>query len=426
LVKIFAGRSILLKRRILVLCHFLLLVSGIQYHSFAQVDNSNDSISRLFSMAGFENVKSAIDESKLIVAFENRRYRSQARGLAEVLKIISNSASVPLNTEIFLILLHQEVPMVMVNLVLQDYEDFVNNENGTSLFADSVKITLEFESVWEQIKSKERLNSSNFKSDIVVIPQFRAQFGKFTHPVESSINVIPEYNLLLNKGLSFKAQLIIPVYNDLDEEGDLVRPGIIALNQFVRLKDDVFFDVTVGCFDKNRAGGNFELKKYFSNGRLSLGANVGYTTDYSYTGIKTDYLVDENFLTALLSADYRYEPYDLTGRIQAGNFLYNELGVRCDLLRQFREVTIGFFVLATESELNGGFNFSIPIPPRKYSKPKYFRVSPTEKFSFEYRAKGYPTSGTMYNTENELFRSMSEFNPDYLKKNFLLEIKKYY
>jgi len=415
-----------LKRRILVLCHFLLLVSGIQYHSFAQVDNSNDSISRLFSMAGFENVKSAIDESKLIVAFENRRYRSQARGLAEVLKIISNSASVPLNTEIFLILLHQEVPMVMVNLVLQDYEDFVNNENGTSLFADSVKITLEFESVWEQIKSKERLNSSNFKSDIVVIPQFRAQFGKFTHPVESSINVIPEYNLLLNKGLSFKAQLIIPVYNDLDEEGDLVRPGIIALNQFVRLKDDVFFDVTVGCFDKNRAGGNFELKKYFSNGRLSLGANVGYTTDYSYTGIKTDYLVDENFLTALLSADYRYEPYDLTGRIQAGNFLYNELGVRCDLLRQFREVTIGFFVLATESELNGGFNFSIPIPPRKYSKPKYFRVSPTEKFSFEYRAKGYPTSGTMYNTENELFRSMSEFNPDYLKKNFLLEIKKYY
>ena len=426
MVKIFAGRSILLKRRILVLCHFLLLVSGIQYHSFAQVDNSNDSISRLFSMAGFENVKSAIDESKLIVAFENRRYRSQARGLAEVLKIISNSASVPLNTEIFLILLHQEVPMVMVNLVLQDYEDFVNNENGTSLFADSVKITLEFESVWEQIKSKERLNSSNFKSDIVVIPQFRAQFGKFTHPVESSINVIPEYNLLLNKGLSFKAQLIIPVYNDLDEEGDLVRPGIIALNQFVRLKDDVFFDVTVGCFDKNRAGGNFELKKYFSNGRLSLGANVGYTTDYSYTGIKTDYLVDENFLTALLSADYRYEPYDLTGRIQAGNFLYNELGVRCDLLRQFREVTIGFFVLATESELNGGFNFSIPIPPRKYSKPKYFRVSPTEKFSFEYRAKGYPTSGTMYNTENELFRSMLEFNPDYLKKIFLLEIKKYY
>jgi len=415
-----------LKRRILVLCHFLLLVSGIQYHSFAQVDNSNDSISRLFSMAGFENVKSAIDESKLIVAFENRRYRSQARGLAEVLKIISNSASVPLNTEIFLILLHQEVPMVMVNLVLQDYQDFVNNENGTSLFADSVKITLEFESVWEQIKSKERLNSSNFKSDIVVIPQFRAQFGKFTHPVESSINVIPEYNLLLNKGLSFKAQLIIPVYNDLDEEGDLVRPGIIALNQFVRLKDDVFFDVTVGCFDKNRAGGNFELKKYFSNGRLSLGANVGYTTDYSYTGIKTDYLVDENFLTALLSADYRYEPYDLTGRIQAGNFLYNELGVRCDLLRQFREVTIGFFVLATESELNGGFNFSIPIPPRKYSKPKYFRVSPTEKFSFEYRAKGYPTSGTMYNTENELFRSMLEFNPDYLKKIFLLEIKKYY
>lgn len=426
MVKIFAGRSNFLKRRIIVLCHFLLLVSGIQYHTLAQETNTSDSISRLISDGGFENVRAVVDESKLIVAFENRRYRSQARGLAEVLKTISNSGCLKENAEIYLILLHQKVPMVMVNLVLKDYQNFVKPESDDISFSDSINITLEFESVWGEIKSAERLNSSNYKSDIVIIPQFRAQFGKFTHPVESSINLIPEYNMSLSKGLSFKAQLIVPVYNDLDEEGDLVRPGLIALNQIVRLKDDVFFDVTVGCFDKNRAGGNFELKKYFSNGRLSIGANVGYTTDYSYTGVATDYLVDENYLTALLSADYRYEPYDLTGRVQAGNFLYNKLGVRCDLLRQFREVTIGFFVLATESDLNGGFNFSIPIPPRKYTRPKYLRVRPAEKFSYEYRAKGYPTSGTMYNTENELFKLMSEYNPDFLKRNILFEIKKYY
>lgn len=422
--KIFAGRSSFLKRRIIVLCHFLLLVSGIQYHTFAQETKSVDSISRLLSDDGFENVSAVINESKLIIAFENRRYRSQARGIAEVLKIISNSGVIKENSEMYMILLHQNVPMVMVNLVLRDYQNFVKPENNDFSFTDSIIITLEFESIWGELKSAERLNSSNYKSDILIIPQFRAQFGKFTHPVESSINLIPEYNISLSKGLSFKAQLIVPVYNDLDEEGDLVRPGIIALNQFVRLKDDVFFDVTVGCFDKNRAGGNFELKKFFSNGRLSIGANVGYTTDYSYTGVKTDYLVDENYLTALLSADYRYEPYDLTGRVQAGNFLYNELGVRCDLLRQFREVTIGFFVLATESELNGGFNFSIPIPPRKYTRPKYFRVRPAEKFSYEYRAKGYPTSGIMYNTENELFKLMSEYNPDFLRKNILFEFKK--
>lgn len=415
-----------MKHRIIVLCHFLLLVTGIQNHTFAQETISSDSISKILSDNGFENVKAVIDESKLIAAFENRRYRSQARGLAEVLKTISNSGCIKENSEIYLILLHQNVPMVMVNLVLRDYQNFVKSENSDFSFTDSIKITLEFESIWGELKSAERLNSSNYKSDILIIPQFRAQFGKFTHPVESSINLIPEYNLSLSQGLSFKAQLIVPVYNDLDEEGDLVRPGIIALNQFVRLKDDVFFDVTVGCFDKNRAGGNFELKKFFSNGRLSIGANVGYTTDYTFTGVKTDYLVDENYLTALLSADYRYEPYDLTGKVQAGNFLYNELGVRCDLLRQFREVTIGFFVLATESELNGGFNFSIPIPPRKYTRPKYFRVRPAEKFSYEYRAKGYPTSGTMYTTENELFRLMSEYNPDFLKRNILFEIKKYY
>ena len=89
------------------------------------------------------------------------------------------------------------------------------------------------------------------------------------------MNLIPEYNLLIARGLSFKAQMIVPVYNDfnkdrlayhdLDEEGSMIRPGLISLTQFLRLDDEVFVTATAGFFDKNRAGANFEMKKYFAN-----------------------------------------------------------------------------------------------------------------------------------------------------------------
>jgi hypothetical protein len=400
-------------------------VSGFHNFVFAQEFNSADSISKILSDEGFENVRTKIIGSDLMVAFENRRYRSQARGLAAALKTISHTGYFGKDFKINIVLLHQEVPMVLVTLKFDDYQNFINDVEGTIGFDESVGISFDYEGIWEKISSGVQLNNSNYKSDFVVIPQFRAQFGKFTHPVESNINLIPEYNVSVSRGLSIKAQMIIPVFNELDKESNVLRPGIISVNQFIRLKDDVFFAATAGFFDKNRAGGNFEMKKYFDNGRFSFGADVGYTTDYTYTGINTEYLVDQNFLTALLVCEYRYEPYDLTGRLQAGNFLFNQLGVRFDLSRQFGEVNIGFFAIATESDVNGGFNFAIPLPPRKYSKPKYLRIRPVDKFSWEYRAKGLITSGTMYNTEYDLFNLMSEFNPDYIKRNFLLEIKKY-
>ncbi len=421
--------------KVLVLCHFVLIVSGFFNYSTAQVPSLSDSITTFLSNEGFENVRTKIDGSDLVVAFENRRYRSQARGLADVLRCISHSANIAADTRILLLVLHQEVPMLLVTVGFDAYNKFVDDFPDSIPFTDSLNVTMDYDLVWEKISAITSSNQSKFKSDISVIPQFRGQFGDFNYPIRANINIIPEYNLLITRGLSLKAQMIIPVYNDfnkdrlvyhdLDEEGDMIRPGVISLTQFLRLDDEVFVTATAGFFDKNRAGANFEMKKYLATGKISLGANVGYTTDYTYTGVKTDYLVDENYLTAFLSAEYRYEPYDLVGGLHIGKYLYNEMGVRMDLMRQFREVNVGFFVLATESELNGGFNFSIPIPPRKYSKPKYFRIRPTEKFTWEYRAKGLPTTGTMYNTENELFRLMIEFNPDYIKRNLLLDIKKY-
>ena len=269
-------------------------------------------------------------------------------------------------------------------------------------------------------------NRSRFKPDIVVIPQLRTQFGNFDNPVQSNINLIPELNLQIAKGLTFKGQYIFPVQNDyfFDEEGKTMRPGNITLNHFMRLNDDFYVNTTVGLFNKNRAGLNLEIRKIFSDGKFSIGANLGLTTGYSYTGYQTVYLDYEQYLTALLELEYRYVPFNLTGMLQAGNFLYNSLGARINVLRQFGEVNVGFFMLITEDVFNGGFMIGIPLPPRKYTKLKYARIRPSHRFNWEYRAKGFPTSGAMYNTGHDLFVTFLDLNPNQIKSQIILHLNK--
>jgi len=203
-----------------------------------------------------------------------------------------------------------------------------------------------------------------------------------------------------------------------------VRPGNITLNQFVSLSDNFYLNVTGGFFDKNRAGLNFDVKKAFIEGRVEVGANIGFTGYYSYTGIQTEFYDKQKYLTVLLNTQYRYNPYDLLIRLEIGNYLYNVPAVQFEVLRQFGEVEIGFFAFATKDDYDGGFRFSIPIPPGKYTKLNWFRVRPSKAFSWRYRAKGFPQNGVTYNTGYNLTDELMDYNPDFVKKRLIIEINK--
>jgi len=410
-----------MKRWIFVLCNLFLILSGTLQNVKAQDNQVLDSISILLVNEGFENVTVATENDKLYIGYENRRYRLGSRGMAELLVTLSNSGIVAGNKELNIVLLDQKTPIILVKVLKDDVVNYLTGNLSVADFRSKVNVSYECEDIYSRIAKLRSTNHSEFKADVKIIPQVRTLFGDFDNPVQSNINLIPDYNTVISKGLSIKAQLILPIQNDFyfDEEGKKVRPGIISINQFVRLKDDFFLNLTAGFFDKNRAGGNFEMKKIFANGKFALGGEIGYTTDYSFTGLTTEYFEDENYLTALASFEYRYHPYDLTGRIQLGNFLFNDQGVRFDVFRQFGEVNIGFFAFMTDEVFNGGFRFSIPIPPRKYTKIKYIRVRPDEKFSWAYKAKGFPRAGAYCNTGYNLSESMVEFNPEFFKEQLI-------
>lgn len=305
------------------------------------------------------------------------------------------------------------------------YRDFVSEKFTPDEFLEVLEVSAdnpEFEKFKAPLKNK-----SQFKADIAIGPQVKAQFGNFDRPVQANINLVPELNSLLAKGLFLKTQMILPVYNNylIPEQAETeVRPGILALNQIIRLEDHVFFSASAGFFTQDRAGIDLELKKYFSDGRFAIGLNTGYTVYHAFVPRQIEYFEDDSYFTGVFSAEYRFSNYDLTTRILAGNFLYNDIAARFDILRQFGEVNIGFFAsVSKSSEVNGGFNFSIPLPPGKFMKFRYLRLRQTKYFSWEYRAKGFVKSASTYDTGNELYEVMLEYNPVFFKKRLIKELQ---
>lgn len=83
-------------------------------------------------------------------------------------------------------------------------------------------------------------------------------------------------------------------------------------------------------------------------------------------------------------------------------------------MRQFREVDFGFFLLRSAAETNTGFYFSVPIFLRKHLAPRRVRIRTADYFSWEYFYKGFPESGTRYQTGNSLNDFMKRLHPDYV------------
>ena len=80
------------------------------------------------------------------------------------------------------------------------------------------------------------------------------------------------------------------------------------------------------------------------------------------------------------------------------HLLAGDIGVRADMTRHFRRTSIGFYIMKNDYDnLDGGFHFSILIPPMKY-KRKRVRVTPAKYFNMEYKAAGLFYNGKSYKT----------------------------
>jgi hypothetical protein len=368
---------------------------------------------------GFENVAVVVEDRQVLVTYENRLYRYEVRAVKEILKIVLPLAQEV--TSITLIPQYRKIPLIAITLPVEEAIVLSNGHTSPATSFFTVEVALEVDPIWQKLQATPKANSSLRKLDLVAHPQFIAQFGDYSEIVRAQINLAPEMTTSLWNGMSLSAQVIIPLQNEFEEEGNYWRPGLMTVNQILRLPQNTFASITIGYFTQDRYGADLEAQKYFFNGRASVGANVGYTGYASYFKGKWKYSRFD-FPTALVNSEYRFARLDLTFRAMYGKFLYQDKGWRWEILRQFREVDIGFFAINTTTGTNLGFNFSMPIFPPKHLPAGVVRVRTANYFPWEYRYWGIwesGASGYRYNTGNRLDDFMKRLHPDYVKNQLL-------
>ncbi len=368
---------------------------------------------------GYENISVGLRNDTLFIVYENRVYRWEAMAMVDIIE-----SAMPLikNNEIVcLICLKRGIPVISGILSKAHYLKYIRGETTQDEFSASVQINYDV----SQCKKNAGDNPSFNKFDIIVHPQIHAQFGNFSDPLKSQVNIAPAMNISFWKGMNITTQVIFPLQNDLDKEGDNIRPGLLTINQTLRLPSAIFSSITVGYFTKNRYGIDIETRKFTNNGKISLSIRCGYTGNASVLAGRWTYS-EVDLFTWFADAGYRYAEYDLTIKAGYGRFMDKDEGWRFDIYRQFGEVNIGFYAINSGDVLNGGFNFSIPIPPRRYSTKHLLRIWPASSFAWEYRAKGLPEKGKIYETDNGMEEYLNNLNPDYIKKQIINKLAIYH
>jgi hypothetical protein len=403
-------------RRIFFFCYILAVNNFI--YGFDDSTAKANIISKLVN-SGFENIFVKIDRQRVIIAYENRVYRFDVEAIKEILKI----AVTELNDQQKIILIPQnrKIPIVSIETSVADCKEYFSSASSGKEFASKLKIDFNTDILFNEINKSELENSSSFRFDVALKPQLKFEFGPYEKPVISQINIVPELKTSWWKGMNFNYELIVPIVNEFGTSEDSVRPGIVALNQVLRLPSDFFVSSSFGLFTQNRFGLDLDLKKYFMNGDFSLGLNFGLTSFVAFSGM-TKILYNEAYKwNGSISMEYRIPEYDLTLGLMAGRFLMGDDSFRLDVSREFGEIEIGFFAIRSTTGIsNGGINITIPLFPANYWNPSFVRLKSNENFTWSYLVKTNPDQlvGLRYNTDNRIGTYTKKLNPNFIKNYF--------
>ena len=368
---------------------------------------------------GFENIRIKIENTRILISYENRVYRFEVEALSEVLKIV-----VPLiddREELILIPLNRKIPIIKFLSGLENCRAFLANKINAQQFIEDADIKMDIDRDYNLLLDESEFNSSNFRFDLVIKPAMSFEFGPYSDPVLAQINLAPDIRTSFWKGMRLSYEAIFPLWNELGSRGDSIRTGMVTINQTFRLAKAFFISTSTGIFSGNRYGLDLEAKKYFADGDFSLGANFGITSFIDFSGMTRILYSDQFIVTGSISAEYRVEKYDLTLGASIGRYLQKDNSIRFDINREFSEIEIGFFAIRSfKGVTNGGFTLTIPLFPSKYWNPSFARIKVAENYSWSYVVKSNTNDliGQRYNTGSRISSFIEKLNPSFVKNTF--------
>ncbi|MDX1754304.1 MAG: YjbH domain-containing protein, partial [Salinimicrobium sediminis] len=214
-------------------------------------------------------------------------------------------------------------------------------------------------------------------------PDFSARFGYYSDPFQIKFNLILDSRIYLAPGLSLQTGVAFPVKNNLDAQDTKLRLAPSMLHYFAQPVNSHFVTLSLGSFYYDRYG--FDLQYRYNNlsSPWSFGLETGLTGFYWMTS-GSIYSEDVNTLHAIADVEYRLPIENLNLKLSAGKFLFEDVGARVDLIRQFGTVDLGLHISATDAGVTGGFQFAFSFWPGTIVRTKKLELRTTEEFRWEY------------------------------------------
>lgn len=401
-------------------------------------DQTNPQVSLVNALVadGFENVGVYQKGKNVYVFFENRRYRWEIDGLSRVLKKAEDSFSD--SVDIHLVPMYQRVSVSMVSIAAKSRQTIPREPDIQSTSVPGLVAGMNTDSLGLIRKEVKLQNNSFGRIDLTFLPGLRIQLGNPSQPFEWMISISPILQTSLWKGNLVSIQAMIPLHNELQYQYE-GKPRIEAatINQLFRLPGNIFVYGSGGVFgfmNKNgpnnyfqRYGVNGDFRKYFFNGRLGLGMTAGYTGLISFYDRYLHYYPTDTKMNYEIHAEYRNPRFDFTTRLSAGKYLYDDHAVKIEIARQFRELSLAFYLIKSDMKTPGekgtvgGFAVNIPIAPKKSFKPAAFRVNLAKYFNFEYRLRNADPIATSFHINSDWNYTFRNLNPDFIEKNLPLQ-----
>lgn len=224
---------------------------------------------------------------------------------------------------------------------------------------------------------------SGYRWSFRIQPDLAARFGNKERPFEIRTHLILDTRVFLLPGLSVQTGLLIPIQNNLDNRGMHLRMAPSHLHYFWNDRMPHFLGIAVGTFYNDRYGIDLQYRYDKLDRPWSWGLELARTGFYLLPPWQI-YSEGINDMMALADVQYRWGAQDLTFKVTGGQFLYQDRGVRGDLIRQYGGVDLGLFAAVTRAGIAAGFNFTFPLFPGKLVRGENWELRTTEAFQWEY------------------------------------------
>ncbi len=402
-------------KKIFISCYFILLL---QLGVTGQ--NNAPSIAQKLINIGFENIRIKPSKDTLFISIENNIYRYNIEAIRTAIDTITFYTTD--YKQLYLYYSEHDIPRILIKISSEDWGNFNKGKTSVETTSNILEIDyVDYGKIFDLYQSPP-INPTINKINFIIYPQFALQNVLIRQIYEVQLNIAPAFEVSLWEGMLFTGQVIFPLKNELGYEGDFIRPGFVTLSQEFLLTRRWFGRFVIGNFNANRYGADLSFTHPINN-QWEISLNIGLTGSSYFYEDRWDN-GEINTFTWQAGIQYFYPKYNLELDLRYGHYLNKDDGFRFDCTRHFKSKTIGFYAMYTGGEINGGFHFSIPLPPRKRKRRNALNLTLPKFFDWEYNAGTEFYYGRYYETRPNENHSERWLNPLFIKNEFLKPMKK--